>query len=254
MKLILIFLSISIVTSTSFGQNCSSTRDYEIGLKNGLRMAPPCELMSAKLPKCIGEYDAKSWSSCYGERIFSIGGSYRGGYLDGKANGKGEFVNPEGTRYLGDYVKGQRNGYGKEYTSDGNVLKEGQWSSGVLVSDQKINQGSPIDYRGSKFNIPDGSAYVCNNKRTDVMLIELMYSRTSDELASVIVYSPTMRIDKVLTWVYISTKNGANDTEYKYKNTNINSTILTIFPNKSDVSIKGDSGSLEFVNCLMVSK
>lgn len=34
-----------------------------------------------------------------------------------------------------------------------------------------------------KFAIPDGSFYICKNKKAPDMLLQLMYSRTSDELA-----------------------------------------------------------------------
>jgi len=137
-------LSLLTLTTTfsnfSNAQSCSSTRDYETGLKNGLKMAPPCELTNAKLPKCIGEYNVSTWSNCYGERTAASGGTYRGGYLDGKANGKGEFVNPDGTRYLGDYAKGQRNGSGKEYAANGTTTKEGLWSNGVFAGDSQTTQ------------------------------------------------------------------------------------------------------------------
>ena len=130
--LILLFAMISITVSA---QTCTSLKDYETGLKNGLKTAPPCELVNAnKLPKCAGEYSPTTWSTCYGERTTANGSTYRGWYFEGKANGKGEFVNPDGTRYLGEYAKGQRNGYGKEYAANGTVHKEGQWTNGVFAS------------------------------------------------------------------------------------------------------------------------
>ena len=133
-KQILLISLFAMISITVSAQICTSLKDYETGLKNGLKTAPPCELINAnKLPKCAGEYSPTTWSTCYGERTTANGSTYRGWYFDGKANGKGEFVNPDGTRYLGEYLKGQRNGYGKEYTANGIVLKEGQWNSGLLV-------------------------------------------------------------------------------------------------------------------------
>ena len=119
-------------------------KDYEMGIKNGLKMALPCELSLPKLPNCVGEHNVTSWSNCYGERASANGGAYRGTYLEGKANGKGEFINSDGTRYLGDYLKGQRNGTGKEYSSSGVLLKQGQWNKGNFedVSSQKSNSQS----------------------------------------------------------------------------------------------------------------
>ena len=115
-----------------------------MGIKNGLKMALPCELSLPKLPNCVGEYNVTSWSNCYGERASANGGAYRGTYLEGKANGKGEFINSDGTRYLGDYLRGQRNGTGKEYSSSGVLLKQGQWNKGNFeeVSSQKANSQS----------------------------------------------------------------------------------------------------------------
>ena len=85
-KQILVVSLLSIISCTVNAQACTSTKDYETGLKNGLKMAPPCELTNtSKLPKCVGEYNAASWSTCYGERAAANGGSYRGGYLEGKA-------------------------------------------------------------------------------------------------------------------------------------------------------------------------
>jgi len=133
-KPVLVISLLSIISCTVNAQVCTSTKDYETGLKNGLKMAPPCELINtSKLPKCAGEYNVASWSTCYGERTSTNGGTYRGGYFEGKAHGKGEFVNPDGTRYLGDYLKGQRNGYGKEYSANGIVLREGQWNAGLFA-------------------------------------------------------------------------------------------------------------------------
>ena len=133
-KQILVVLLLSIITFTVNAQVCTSTKDYETGLKNGLKMAPPCELTNtSKLQKCVGDYSPTTWSTCYGERTAANGGTYRGGYLEGKAHGKGEFVNPDGSRYLGDYVKGQRNGYGKEYSATGAIVKAGQWSNGAFA-------------------------------------------------------------------------------------------------------------------------
>ena len=85
------------------------------------------------------------------------------------------------------------------------------------------------------------------------MLLQLMYSRTSAELASVVAHAPTQRIDKVLTWLFTS-GNGSVDKEFNYRNTNVSSTILKIQPQKSSVVIVGEGTTLEFGNCLMIKK
>lgn len=105
-----------------------------------------------------------------------------------------------------------------------------------------------------RFDIPDGSFYICKNKRAEDMLIQLMYSRTSNELASVIVYAPTQRIDKLLTWLFFIPNKISGESEFNYRNTNVPSTVLTILPKKSSVMISGDGSTLEFINCLMIKK
>jgi hypothetical protein len=113
---------------------------------------------------------------------------------------------------------------------------------------------SPLALAGEpqKFAIPDGAAYICKNKKAGDMLLQLMYSRTSAELASVIAHAPTQRIDKVLTWLFVPGQGG--DKEFNYRNTNVSSTILKIQPQKSSVLIVGDGAALEFGNCLMIKK
>jgi hypothetical protein len=105
------------------------------------------EINSTNLAKCKGEYSVSTWTNCYGERKTADGGSYKGGYLEGKANGKGEFTNSDGSRYLGDYLNGKRNGSGKEYAANGSILKEGEWSNGVFV---QLSQQSQIAIKESE--------------------------------------------------------------------------------------------------------
>lgn len=153
---------------------CSSTTDYETGLKNGLRVAPPCDITNngTYKDKCVGEYKSTTWTNCFGERSLPNGEKYRGGYLEGKANGKGEFINADGTRYLGYYEKGKRNGAGKEYDANGKVIKVGEWSNGVFNSsaqdqnDQKItsqtNQSTSSEVLTcifSEFKTPNTGGY-----------------------------------------------------------------------------------------------
>jgi hypothetical protein len=104
----------------------------------------------------------------------------------------------------------------------------------------------------TKFDIPDGSFYICKNKKTEDMLIQIMYSRTTSELVSVIAYSPNRRIDKILTWSFFMDNQGVHKNEFRYKITNLSSAILTIFPTRSSVSIAGDGSLMEFVNCMMI--
>jgi hypothetical protein len=133
---------------------CSSTTDYETGLKNGLRVAPPCDITNngSYKDKCNGDYKSTTWTNCFGERTLPNGEKYRGGYLEGKANGKGEYVNADGSRYLGYYEKGKRNGYGKEYDSKGEVVKEGQWRTGIFKGESQ--QSTDVNAQGNSSGSP----------------------------------------------------------------------------------------------------
>jgi hypothetical protein len=119
---------------------CSSMQDYESGLKYGMKTAPLCDIVKTDLKKCIGEYSKENWTNCLGERNMPDGSRYLGGYLDGKENGKGEFINKDGTRYIGYYLNGQRHGEGKEYSAAGIIEKTGKWVKGEYDSDVQINQ------------------------------------------------------------------------------------------------------------------
>ena len=119
---------------------CSSMQDYESGLKYGLKTAPLCDIVKTDLKKCIGEYSKENWTNCLGERNMPDGSRYLGGYLDGKANGKGEFINKDGTRYIGYYLNGQRHGEGKEYSAAGIIEKTGKWINGIYDSNGQNNQ------------------------------------------------------------------------------------------------------------------
>ena len=146
---------------------CSSTTDYETGLKNGLRVAPPCDITNngTYKDKCIGEYNPTTWTSCYGERTLPNGEKYRGGYLEGKANGKGEFINADGTRYLGYYEKGKRNGSGKEYDANGKVLKVGEWRNGGFSDDSQVSMDKTVRTENTGA-IKAGQKFVCTVSTT----------------------------------------------------------------------------------------
>lgn len=118
-------------TNPSIEVVCSSMQDHELGLKNGLRTAPPCDIVKTELKQCVGEYSKESWTNCLGERSMPGGSHYLGGYLDGKAHGKGEFINEDGTRFIGEYAAGFRNGAGVEYSADGTIQKQGKWIRGL---------------------------------------------------------------------------------------------------------------------------
>jgi len=134
-------------TDPSAAVVCSSMQDYELGLKNSLRTAPPCDVVKTELKQCVGEYSKESWTNCLGERKMPDGSHYIGGYLEGKANGKGEFINKDGTRYVGDYVNGLRSGEGNEYSAVGEILKSGKWINGSNINNINNKDIENIDYK-----------------------------------------------------------------------------------------------------------
>lgn len=118
----------------------------------------------------------------------------------------------------------------------------------MLASNAALAQGTT----SKRFDIPDGSAYICANKNARDMVMALMYSRTSPELASVIQHAPTQTIEMVPTWLFFTPKSGSRANEFNYRNTDIASSVLTILPKQSRVLITGDGSSMEFVDCMMI--
>ena len=88
----------------------------------------------SSLPNCEGEYNATTWTDCFGSRTTDGGNSYVGEYKNGKANGFGTFTFADGRKYVGSYDMGKRNGVGKEYGSDGKLLINGEWTNGQLTN------------------------------------------------------------------------------------------------------------------------
>jgi hypothetical protein len=116
----------------------------------------------------------------------------------------------------------------------------------------KANDPTPTRVELLKFSIPDGSSYVCLNKNATEMIISLVYSRTSPDLASIISHAPTLRVDGVITWTHQNSNNNGNEEKHIYKNNNIKTTALTIYPRSSQVVISGADGRLDFYRCAMV--
>jgi hypothetical protein len=58
---VVLSILLAIVASNSYAQNCSSQRDYEFGLRHGLKMAPPCQPSASTAKNFIKGIDYK-WS------------------------------------------------------------------------------------------------------------------------------------------------------------------------------------------------
>lgn len=100
----------------------------------------------SKLPSCVGSYNAKTWTNCYGTRTYSNGDTYVGEWKDGKFSGIGTYNFLDGAKYVGDWKNDKRNGQGT-----------GTWTNGVkYVGEYKddIISGQGV------FTWPDGSKYI----------------------------------------------------------------------------------------------
>jgi serine/threonine protein kinase len=67
---------------------------------------------SKGLPPCPGPYWTESWTRCTGTNKFINGDRYTGGYLDGKFEGQGTYIDRYGTTFVGEFRNGKRNGQG----------------------------------------------------------------------------------------------------------------------------------------------
>ncbi len=97
------------------------------------------------VPACPGSYDAVTWTSCIGERVYANGGKYIGQHRDGKSNGQGTFIFPTGSKYVGEWRDGLQQGQGI-YTFNTGQKYAGSWKDG------KFNgQGTYTNADGSRY-------------------------------------------------------------------------------------------------------
>ncbi len=72
-----------------------------------------------------------SWASA---KLLKNGGYYTGPTLNNKAKGKGIEKFTDGREYIGEFEADFPDGYGTEYGSEGDILKQGFWRYGVLIT------------------------------------------------------------------------------------------------------------------------
>ena len=65
----------------------------------------------------------------------STGEKYKGGFKNGKKNGKCIEESKDGTRFEGTYIDGVKNGKFVERDKNGNVTKKGTYKNGRIVKD-----------------------------------------------------------------------------------------------------------------------
>ena len=125
----------------------------------------------SKLPNCVGRYNEKTWTNCYGIYKWStVNESYEGEFLNGKrhgfgsyfyangskyigewsndrANGKGTMIFVSGAKYVGEVKNAKRHGQGTYFYVDGERLT-GKWNENEFVD---ANNYRKIDNDNSNF-------------------------------------------------------------------------------------------------------
>ena len=125
----------------------------------------------SKLPNCVGGYNEKTWTNCYGIYKWStVNERYEGEFLNGKrhgfgsyfyangskyigewsndrTNGKGTMIFASGAKYIGEVKNGKRHGQGSYFYVDGERLT-GKWNENEFVD---ANNYRKIDNDNSNF-------------------------------------------------------------------------------------------------------
>lgn len=74
-------------------------------------------------------------------------GKYEGSYAQGKRDGFGKCVFPEGSFYEGEWKKDQMNGFGKLFYPNGKLAYEGNWLNNEFHGKGKVYCLSPVVMR-----------------------------------------------------------------------------------------------------------
>ena len=131
---------------------------------------------SSKLPNCVGSFNEKTWTNCYGiykwsnpndkydgeflngnrhgfgTYFYANGNKYIGEWSNDRPNGKGTMIFASGTKYIGEVKNGKRHGQGSYFYSDGERLT-GKWNEGEFVdssSYKKLENDNSNFYKKSK--------------------------------------------------------------------------------------------------------
>jgi hypothetical protein len=131
---------------------------------------------SSKLPNCVGSFNEKTWTNCYGiykwsnpndkydgeflngnrhgfgTYFYANGNKYIGEWNNDRPNGKGTMIFASGAKYIGEVKNGKRHGQGSYFYSDGERLT-GKWNEGEFVdssSYKKLENDNSNFYKKSK--------------------------------------------------------------------------------------------------------
>ena len=122
----------------------------------------------SKLPNCVGSFNEKTWTNCYGiykwsnpsdryegeylngnrhgfgTYIYANGNKYSGEYKNDRPNGKGTITFSSGEKYIGEVKNGKRHGSGTYFFTDGERLT-GTWNENEYVDSKnyrKVENGN----------------------------------------------------------------------------------------------------------------
>ena len=82
--------------------------------------------------KYVGEWE-NGFVNGFGKYTFTDGRIYEGQSKDNKKSGNGHFIWPNGDKYAGEWENDLPNGSGIVYSSNGEILKQGQWKEGIFI-------------------------------------------------------------------------------------------------------------------------
>ena len=110
------------------------------------QVSTPTNNSKRKPSNCVGNFNAKTWTNCYGTYAWPNGEKYEGEFIDGKQNGQGAFLLSGGREYVGQFQDGNFNGQGTLTMPDGGKYV------GAFKDDKPNGQGT--------FTLSDGRKYV----------------------------------------------------------------------------------------------
>lgn len=83
-----------------------------------------------------------------GEKKYANGAIYQGNLIDGRPEGEGTIIFPDGSRYEGSWRGGAYNGWGKYFFASGAVF-EGMWAKSTMEGEGKLTVNTEESYRGT---------------------------------------------------------------------------------------------------------
>ena len=174
--------------------NIDSTKEGKITMPNGT--------IKKGFITQIDEDNKRYWKlNGKGEqKLALIKGGFRtekGNFINDILNDKnGEMVLSNGNKYLGGVVNGKRQGIGKTITPDGGIQQDGNWFEGEWIDANKnnpyaipiyYNQSSiivEVDFNGTKFPmiLDSGASSVVINKELFTALVTLKQIRIKNQI------------------------------------------------------------------------